>query len=128
MFGRIYDLTPCISSYLDIHLVNALLDHLIGIGLHNKTQIIQQKIKIISQTNMTELVEDEYQKCIDDDTMKAEYETKRKELEIRRDEIFYRIDNEPDAVKLVDHFFKNVDLVTDLKANANLTIDYISQQ
>lgn len=126
-FGRMYDLTPSISSYLDIHLVNALLDHLIGIGLHDKTQIIKQKIKIISQTNMTELVEDEYQKCTDDTEMMAEFKGKKNELEARRDAIFHRIDNEPDAVKIIDHFFKNVDLVTELKANANLTIDHLAQ-
>jgi translation initiation factor 3 subunit E len=95
-------------------------------GVHDRTQLIKQKIRIISKTNMTELVEDEYQKLADVPEMKAEFLARQAELAARKEAIFDAIDHEPEAVRKVAAFFADTARVAELKQSASLTADYLN--
>ena len=75
---------------------------------------------------MIELVEDEYSKYPDDAVMQKAFSEEKDSLEKRKDEIFDKIDHEPEKVQLVTSFFTDEGLVNDLKQNANLTLDFIA--
>ncbi len=72
------------------------------------------------------MFEEEYSRFPDDAEMQREFESQKPILESRREELFNKIDNEPDDVKIVSGFFSNSDLVEELRSSANLTIDHIS--
>lgn len=95
-------------------------------GTHDAKVVTKEKIKIIGVTNMTELVEDEYERYPDDKELAAEYATQKSILSKRKDQIFDQIDNEPGVVQKVAAFFEDGATVTQLKTDSNLTLDYLA--
>lgn len=126
MEGQKWDLTASMAPYFDVHMIGPLLDFLREVELYDPKIITKEKIKVLSKTNMVDLVEDEYIRLKDDASFAAEYEIQKPILEKRRNEVFDRIDNEPEAVKLVSEFFADEDLIAELKARADLNIDYLA--
>jgi hypothetical protein len=47
-------------------------------------------------------------------------------LESRRDELFDKIDNEPEDIVKISNFFANNELVEELKAGPNFNIEYLT--
>ena len=121
-----WDLTGSMAPFMDVHMVGPLLDFLREVELYDPKVITKEKIKLLSKTNMVDLEEEEYIRHKDDASFAAEYEVQRPLLEKRRNEVFDRIDNEPEAVKLVTEFFSDADRISDLKAQANLTSEYLA--
>ena len=62
-------------------------------NIYDSKTITKEKINIIEKTNMTELVEDEYEKFPNDSEFQNEYKIKKPILEKRKNEIFDKIDN-----------------------------------
>lgn len=120
-----YDLTPRMSPYFDVHMVSPLLDHLSEMELYTPKVLTKEKIKIIEPTNMINLAEDEYLKYPDDPEMQAEYKATEPIFREREERAFDLLDNEPESVKMVSTFFENTDVISDLKANSNLTLEYL---
>jgi len=114
------------APYFDHHMIGPLLDFLREVKLYDSKTVTKEKIKLLGRTNMVDLLEDEYEAAKEDPEFAAEYALEKPLLNKRRDEVFDRIDNEPEAVKLVAEFFRDETLISDLKANANLTVDYIA--
>lgn len=121
-----FDIIPSMAPFLDVHMVSPLLDFLREMEVYEPKVITKEKIKSIERTNMTELVEDEYEKFPNDKELQAEYAARKSALEARKNQIFDLIDNEPANVKLVAAFFQDTSLVSELKANSNLTIEYLT--
>lgn len=126
--NRRWDLTSSMAPFMDVHMVGNLLDHLREVGLYDSEIITKEKIKLLSKTNMVDLVEDEYIRHKDDPRFAAEYEVQKPILEKKRNEVFDRIDNEPDAVKLVAEFFSDEEAVSELKGSAQLNFDYLAEK
>ena len=126
--GQKWDLTASMAPYFDVHMVGPLLDFLREVELYDGKVITKEKIKLLSKTNMVDLLEDEYVNHQDDAEFAAEFAVQKPLLEAKRNEVFDRIDNEPAAVKVVSELFKDETLVSDLKANANLNFEYLASQ
>lgn len=77
---------------------------------------------------MIELVEIEYERFPQDAELQAEYNGRKGDLSQRKDRIFDQIDHEPELVQRVSAFFANVELVAQLRAASNFTLDHISSQ
>eukprot|EP01041_Mallomonas_annulata_P006390 gene6390-12928_t len=122
---RKFDITSSMAQFFDIHMVNPLLDNLRDIGMYDSTEITLEKINSVSRTNMLELLEDEYERLPADHPTKLQYAIQMPAFEARKAAIFDKIDNEPEGSKRVTEFFKQDVLISDLKKNANLTLDYI---
>jgi translation initiation factor 3 subunit E len=89
--------------------------------------ITKEKIKALNRTNMIDIIDDEYARHLDDEALQAEYKIQQPILEERRNAVFDRMDNEPEAVKHVAAFFANGNLVEELKATpSNFTLEYLS--
>eukprot|EP01038_Epipyxis_sp_PR26KG_P006043 gene6043-8320_t len=121
-----YDITPLMAPFLDIHLVSPLLDFLREIEIYDPKLITKEKIRSVERTNMTELVEDEYERFPNDKEFQAEYAVRQPVLKKRRDEIFDIIDHEPEVVKKITEFFEDKATVSELKASTNLNVEYLS--
>jgi translation initiation factor 3 subunit E len=93
---------------------------------HDIKIITKEKIRSVEKTNMKELVDDEYDKFPEDKEFQAEYALKKPVLEASKEKIFDLIDNEPESVKLVSAFFQDSLLVSELKANSSLNVDYLA--
>lgn len=123
-----YDLMPYMASYLDIHMLFPLLDFAREIEMYETNILIIEKMKVIRQTNMLELLEDEYNKyhniLLTNDI--NEYQLLLPQLEKRKEEIFYELDNPCMEVKRVIEFFANQQLIDQLESQQQLTIEYIS--
>jgi len=126
MEGQKWDLTASMAPYFDVHMIGPLLDFLREVELYDPKVITKEKIKLLSKTNMVDLLEDEYESHKEDPVFAAEYTTQKPLLEKRRNEVFDRIDNEPESVKLVSDFFRDETVVSELKASANLNCEYLA--
>jgi translation initiation factor 3 subunit E len=115
------------AHYFDIHMIIPLLDFLNEVKLYDHKAITKEKIKSILSTNMIELVEDEYERLVGDIEMDAAFKSQKETLEKRKVEIFDLLDNEPENVKIIREFFSNESQISDLKNNANLSIDYLEK-
>jgi translation initiation factor 3 subunit E len=102
-----FDLTPFMAPFFDTHMVGPLLDFLREGELYDAKVVTKEKIKTMMKTNLIDLIEDEYAKFPEDGAMQAEFNAIRGALDKRRDELFDKIDNEPEDVKLVSAFFAN---------------------
>ena len=105
------DLTARMAPYLDSHLLLPLLDSLRDSGLQDAKLVTKEKIKILSKTNMVDVMCDEYDRPECDADMKAVLKAEEASIEKRRDEIFGVLDNEPDVVAEVSAFFQNKSLI-----------------
>ena len=115
------------APFMDVHMVNSLLDHVREAELYDAKVITKEKIKALNRTNMIDIIDDEYARYPDDAALQAEYKVQKPILEQRRNEVFDKIDNEPESVKIVSAFFANTGLVEELKAtSSNFTIEYLS--
>ncbi len=76
---------------------------------------------------MIELVEDEYERYPNDEALQAEYNARKPQLAERKNKIFDVIDHEPEVVQRVSSFFSNVELIAQLRAASNFTLDFLSQ-
>ena len=123
---RKFDLTSSMAQFLDVHMVYPLLDNLRELELYEFTEITLEKINIVSPTNMLELLEDEYKLLPAGHPIKTDYVNKKTLIEERKDAIYFKIDNEPAGSIKVANFFSNDSLISELKNNANLTLDYIN--
>ena len=56
--------------------------------IYDPKVITKEKIKGIERTNMTELIEDEYEKFPNDAEFQAEYVARKQDLESRKNAIF----------------------------------------
>lgn len=88
--------------------------------------ITKEKIRSVNKTNMTELVEEEYQRFPDDAELQAEYKIQKPILADRMKKSFELIDNESAEVKLATNFFAQKDLINELIAKNSLTLENIS--
>lgn len=124
-----FDLTPAMAPFLDVHMVSPLLEFLSEMKIYDLKLITKEKINSVVKTNMTELVEDEYVNLIknypDDAEVKQEYAVQEPILGKRKDEIFFNIDHEPENVAKVAKFFSDASRTTQLKADGNLTLEYL---
>lgn len=77
------------------------------------------------KTNLIDLIEDEYARFPEDDEMKLQLAQQKSHLESRRNEVFDKIDNEPEVVKIVSAFFANSELIENLRSSSQLTIEHI---
>ena len=75
---------------------------------------------------MIDLVEEEMAVLPEDSPLLNNPDLDKGKLSARTDAIFDKIDNEPEAVKKCDAFFNDEEVIADLKANANLNIDYVA--
>lgn len=121
-----FDLTPRMSAFMDVHMVGFLLDFLRDVGVYDSETITREKIKLLSKTNMVDLLEDEYARHPDNAQFAAELEEQKPILEKKRNEIFDRIDNEPAAVKLVAEFFADEAAISELKSTGQLNGDHLA--
>jgi len=121
-----FDITPLMAPYLDVHMISPMLDFLRELNIYDAKQITKEKIRSVNRTNMTELVEDEYQRYADDAELQAEYKIQMPILKARMTKSFEQIDHEPEDVKLVSKFFAQKDLINELVAKNALTLDNIS--
>ena len=94
--------------------------------MYDAKVITKEKIKVIKQTNMLELLEEEYLKFPEDNEFKAEYDELLKTLEVKKDELFDKIDNPSESVAKVIAFFENENLIQTLSSTQSLTIENIS--
>jgi translation initiation factor 3 subunit E len=94
--------------------------------MYDPKLITKEKIRSVNRTNMTELVEDEYQRFADDAGLQAEYKVQKPLLAERMKKSFELIDHEPAEVKLVTNFFAQKDLISELIAKNSLTLENIS--
>lgn len=77
---------------------------------------------------MIELVEEEYERFPNDEALQAEYKARKAALTERKNKIFDIIDHEPaEIVQRVSTFFSNVELIAQLRAGSNFTLDFLSQ-
>lgn len=120
-----YDLTPAMAPFLDVHMVIPLLDFLREMEIYDPKLITKEKINTVNRTNMAELVDDEYEQFPNDEEFQAEYAVQKPILLKRKDKIFDTIDNEPESVQQVTTFFADTETVNTLKADGNLTSEYI---
>jgi translation initiation factor 3 subunit E len=120
------DLTSVMAPFLDIHMMSPLLDFLRETELYDTTDIAKEKIRIFVRTNMIDLVEEEMSILPEGSAILSQPELDKEKLSARTDAIFDKIDNAPEDVKKCEDFFSNEEVIADLKANANLNIDYVS--
>ena len=121
-----WDLTVQMAPYLDTHLLLPLLEHLRESGIVDAKAITKEKIKIVSKTNMIDIIQEEYAKVSDEDDIKAIAKEKEAELEVRRNKVFDELDNEPEGVKEVSAFFADESKVASLKSAATLTAEFLA--
>lgn len=121
-----YDLTRKMSPYFDIHMVIPLLDFLCEVKLYDAKDITKEKITSILKTNMIELVEDEYAKFEGDSEMSTAYAAQKDEMERKKEDIFDRLDHEPEDVQRAREFFLNEALIADLKTSGSLNIEHLT--
>lgn len=120
------DLTAHMAPYVDSHLILPLLDSLRDSGLQDAKLVTKEKIKILSKTNMVDVMCDEYERPECDAEMKAVLKAEEASLEKRREEIFGVLDNEPAVVAEVGAFFQNKELIFELKSSQMLNADGIA--
>lgn len=120
-----FDITSLMAPYLDVHMLSSLLDFLLEMKVHDPKVITREKIKTVTQTNMTELVEDEFERYPDDAEFQKDYATQKPLLSARKEKIFDMIDNEPESVKKMTAFFSDTAKITELQTNGNLTAEFI---
>jgi translation initiation factor 3 subunit E len=85
-----------------------------------------EKIHAVEKTNLVESVEDEYEAFKNDPELQKEYQQNKPQLTARKNEIYQKINQEPDYVKAVSSLFTDSELVNTLKNNNNFTIDYLN--
>ena len=94
--------------------------------MYDSKLITKEKIRIFVKTNMLELVQDEITSLSDDSSILNDPALSKARLDSRTTEIFFRIDNEPEAVRTCNTFFQNSDLLAELRLSGNLTADYVA--
>lgn len=75
------------------------------------------------KTNLIDLIEDEYNRFPDDAEMQTEFNLQKSKLESSREELFNKIDNEPDDVKLVAAFFAKSEVIEELRSSSSFNTD-----
>lgn len=121
-----YDLTPVMAPFFDTHMVSSLLDHLREAGIYDAKTVTKEKIRTLDKTNLVDVIEEEYARFPDDDEFQKEFRERQPLFEARRDEIFNKLDNVPEAVTKVSEFFTDEDLVKQLKEEHTLTPEYLA--
>jgi len=121
-----FDLTPVMAPFFDLHMVSSLLDHLREAGIYDAKTITKEKIRTLGKTNLIDLIEDEYARFPDDDELQKEFKERQPGFDARRDAIFDKLDNVPEAVNKVTEFFAEEDLVKSLKEEHTLTAEYVA--
>ena len=105
-----------------------LLLQLFKVELYGSKAVARQKIRIFAKTNMIELVSDEIKNVPDEADITNDSTLSATFLEQRTNAIFDKIDNVTEAVAACEAFFNNTELIAGLKADSNLTLDYISSR
>jgi translation initiation factor 3 subunit E len=101
--------------------------YIIQAELYDPKVVTREKIKALEQTNMIDMIDDEYKRYPDDASFQATYQVQQPILDVRRNEVFDKIDNAPEQVQSVIAFFDNNLLIEELKATpANFTLEHIS--
>jgi len=121
-----FDLTPVMAPFFDLHMVSSLLDHLREAGIYDAKTITKEKIRTLGKTNLIDLIEDEYARFPDDDELQKEFKDRQPTFDARRDAIFDKLDNVPDAVTKVTEFFADEETVKTLKEEHTLTLEYLT--
>lgn len=114
------------APFFDPHMVSPLLDYLREVELYDPKIITKQKIKAMLKTNLIDLIEDEYNRYPDDEEMQTQFNLQKPQLESRRNELFEKIDNEPDDVKLVTLFFSKTENIDELRSSSTLNTDILT--
>lgn len=107
-------------------MVVPLLDFAREVELYDAKTITKQKIKVMLKTNLIDLIVDEYAKFPDDSEMQEDFKSKQEAFDLRRNDIFDKIDHEPDNVKLVAVFFRDSDLIDEIKSASGLTVESLA--
>lgn len=120
-----YDLTAKMAPYLDVHLMLPLLDSLKQLNIYESNEVLKEKIKVITKTNMIDSALEHMDECTDIN-MNADYATQKPILEERSKKILQEFDSEPEDIKVVVEFFKNESLVNELKSSNDLKIENLA--
>ena len=112
--------------FFNFHLFSSSSFYIIKVELYDPKVITKQKIKAMLKTNLIDLIEDEYTRFPDDKEMQTQFNLQKPQFEARRNELFDKIDNEPDNIKLVKTFFANTEVIDELRSSSGLNTDILS--
>lgn len=82
---------------------------------YDKKLLAKEKIRLYRQTNMVDILEEEYSKFEDDEEMSAEKLSLQSSWDVKRDEILHQMDNPPEHVVHLNAFFEDEEKVKSVK-------------